>query len=181
MSKVEASAYLPTIATYNVRSLFPKVGNIRTDILERGITLGFFSEIWERSENKKHKFEIEKLLESHGLKYISNPRIRGLGGAAIIANQEYFKLEKIEITIPHNLEVVWGLLTSKSEIAKYKKMIVCSFYSPPKTKKIQKLVDHLITTLHMLATKHPQAPILMGSDKNSMHIRGGAKNAKVGF
>ena len=171
MSKVEASAYLPTIATYNVRSLFPKVGNIRTDILERGITLGFFSEIWERSENKKHKFEIEKLLESHGLKYISTPRPRGWGGAAIIANQEYFKLEKIEITIPHNLEVVWGLLTSKSEIAKYKKMIVCSFYSPPKTKKNQKLVDHLVTTLHMLATKHPQAPILMGSDKNSMDIR----------
>ena len=139
--------------------------------MERGITLGFFSEIWERSENKKHKFEIEKLLESHGLKYISTPRPRGWGGAAIIANQEYFKLEKIEITIPHNLEVVWGLLTSKSEIAKYKKMIVCSFYSPPKTKKNQKLVDHLVTTLHMLATKHPQAPILMGSDKNSMDIR----------
>ena len=171
MDKVAASAYLPTIASYNVRSLFPKLGNIITDILERGITLGFFSEIWERSENKKHKSEIENMLESHGLKYISTPRPRGWGGAAIIANQEYFKLEKIDISIPHNLEVVWGLLSSKSDAAKFKKMIVCSFYSPPKSKKNKKLADHLVTTLHMLATKHPQAPILMGSDKNSMDIR----------
>ena len=63
-------------------------------MLERAISLGFFSEIWQQSENKKHKFEIENMMESEGLKYISTPRPRGWGGAAIIANQEYFKLEK---------------------------------------------------------------------------------------
>ena len=67
MNKVATVGCLPTIATYNVRSLFPKVGNIRTDMLEHGITLEFFSEIWEGSENKKYKFEIENLLECHGL------------------------------------------------------------------------------------------------------------------
>ena len=105
-TRYEAAAHLPTIATYNVRSFFPKARNISTDILERNITLGFFSEIWEQLENKKHKNEIESLLENQGLKYISTPRPRGWGGAAIIANQEYFKLEKLNILIPHNLEIV---------------------------------------------------------------------------
>ena len=86
-----------------MRSLFPKVGNVTTDILERGITVGFFSEIWEKSENKAHKLKIETMMEMEGLKYISTPRPRGWGGAAIIANQKYFKLEKIDITIPHSL------------------------------------------------------------------------------
>ena len=93
-----------------------------------------------------------------------------MGGAAIIANQEYFKLAKVKITIPHSLEVVWGLLLSKSENAKFKKF-VCSFYSPPRSKKNQKLTDHLVTTLHMLASKYPDAPIIMGSDKNSLDIK----------
>ena len=75
------------------------------------------------------------MLESEGLKYISTVRPRGWGGAALIVNQQKFYLEKLNIVIPHNLEVVWGLLRSKSEDAKYKKILLCSFYSPPKSRK----------------------------------------------
>ena len=100
-----------------------------TDILERGISVGFFGEIWEKSENKSHKEAIENMMESKGLRYISTPRPSGWGGAAIIANQENFNLEKLDICIPHNLEVVWGLLRSKSDDAKFKKIILCSFYT----------------------------------------------------
>ena len=53
----------------------------------------------------------------------------------------------------------------------FKKIIVCSYYSPPRSKKNQKLTDHLITTLHMLATKHPDSPIIIGADKNNMDIK----------
>ena len=137
-NRVAAAVHLPSIASYNVRSFFPKVRNIRTDILERGITLGFFSEIWEQSENKKHKFLIESMLETDGLKYISTPRPKGWGGAAIVANQRNFKLEKLDVAIPHNLEVVWGLLSSKSGNARFRKILVCSFYSPPRSKKNKK-------------------------------------------
>ena len=169
--KISAAAHLPTVATYNMRSLFPKVGNVTTDILERGITVGFFSEIWEKSENKAHKLKIETMMEMEGLKYISTPRPRGWGGAAIIANQEKFNLEKLNICIPHNLEVVWGLLKSKSEDAKFKNIILCSYYSPPRSRKNQKLTDHLVTTLHMLSAQYPDAPIIMGADKNTMDIK----------
>ena len=152
LDNIFTALHLLAIATYNMRSIFPKIGNVKTDILERGISCAFFSEIWEKSEKKNHKFEIENMLESEGLKYISTVRPRGWRGAAIIVNQQKFILEKLNILIPHNLEVVWGLLKCKAEDAKFKKMLVCSFYSPPRTKKNQKLTDHLVSTLHMLST-----------------------------
>ena len=86
LDKIAAAVHLPTVATYNMRSLFPKIGNVTADILERGISVGFFGEIWEKSENKAHKQAIETMMESEGLKYISTPRPSGWGGAAIIAN-----------------------------------------------------------------------------------------------
>ena len=111
------------------------------------------------------------MLETEGLKYISTARPRGWGGAAIIVNQEQFHLEKLDVLIPHNLEVVWGMIRCKAKDAKFKQILVCSFYSPPRTRKNQKLTDHLVTTLHMLSTKYPDAPIIMGADKNSMDIK----------
>ena len=54
------------------------------------------------------------MLESEGLRYISTARPSGWGGAAIIVNQEKFSLKKLNIFIPHNLEVVWGLMRCKN-------------------------------------------------------------------
>ena len=128
--KITSAVHLPAIATYNMRSLFPKLGNVKINLLERGISLGFFCEIWQKAENKKHALEIENMLESEGLKYISTPRPRGWGGAAIIVNQEKFVLEKLNVVIPHNLEVVWGLVKTEAEDAKFKRILVCSFLTP---------------------------------------------------
>ena len=90
--KIIAAVDLPAIASYNMRSIFPKLGQLKIDLIERDISLGFFCEIWQKAENKNHAYEIEKMLESEGLQYISTPRPRGWGGAAIIVNQERFKL-----------------------------------------------------------------------------------------
>ena len=111
------------------------------------------------------------MLEMNGLKYISTIRPTGWGGAAILVNQERFALEKLNISVPHNLEVIWGLLKVKADNAYYKKIIVCSFYSPPKSRKNSKLCDHLVTTLHMLRTEYPDCPMILGADKNDMDIR----------
>ena len=87
----------------------------------------------------------------HGYKYISTPRPpskRG-GGAAIVASLEKFSLEKLEVLIPHNLEVCWGLLRPRTnEQTEISEIIVASFYSPPKSKKKVKLLDHLLSTVH---------------------------------
>jgi hypothetical protein len=68
--KITAALNLPIVATYNVRSLFPKIGNFKTDkLLERNISVSFVSEIWERSDKKEPN--------SKGVSY---------GGAALIVN-----------------------------------------------------------------------------------------------
>ena len=94
--KITAALDLPAIATYNMRSIWPKLGNVKIDLIERHISLGFFCEIWQKSENRSHEQEIEKMLASEGLKYISTPRPRGWGGAAIIVNQEKIFIGKIK-------------------------------------------------------------------------------------
>ena len=168
--KITSALHMPVVATYNMRSIFPKLGNLKKDILERDIQAAFCCEIWEKSESKQHQFEIEKMLESEGLKYISTPRPTGWGGAAIIVNQEKFWLEKMNIHIPHNLEVIWGLLKPKDVTATFKKILLCSFYSPPNSRKNSKLTDHIVTTLQMLSTQYPDSPMILGADRNSMDI-----------
>ena len=161
---------MPVVATYNCRSIFPKLGNLKKDIFERKIQVAFCCEIWEKTENKQRQSEIEKMLEKDGLKYISTPRPTGWGGAAIIVNQENFTLEKPNITIPDKLEISWGIIKAKDETARFKKIILCSFYSPPRSRKNAKLNDHIVTTLQMLSTQYPGSPIILGGDRNGMDI-----------
>ena len=68
--KISAALSLPTVATYNLRSFFPKAGNLTTDMLERNIELGFLVEIWENSTKAEHRLEIERMLKMSGLQYI---------------------------------------------------------------------------------------------------------------
>ena len=51
-----------------------------------------------------------------------------------------------------------------------KEIIVASFYSPPRSTKKSKLLDHILTTLHMLLTKYPSAGLIIGGDKNDLSI-----------
>ena len=163
---------LPVVASYNCRSLFPKVNHFKTDMFERQIDCAFLSEVWEQSENKQHSSEIEKMLQMEGYKYISTSRPtnkRG-GGVALVVNLEKYSVERLDVFTPNNLEVVWGLLKPKATSAVIKKIIVCTFYSPPKTRKNTKLADYLVGTLQMLSCKYPNCAIIMGSDRNRMDI-----------
>ena len=48
----------------------------------------------------------------------------------------------------------------------FKKIILCSFYSPPSRRTNSKMADHLVSTLHMLTAKYPGSGIILGADKN---------------
>ena len=111
-----------------------------------------------------------------GLQYISTsrpPNAKGVsyGGAAIVVNVNKFSVEKLKVTIPGNLEVVWGLLRPKNPSTKFKKIIICSFYSPPNKKKNSKMADHIVSTLQMLYSKYPDCGVILGADKNEMDIK----------
>ena len=171
--KLLKTSNLPIIAVSNLRSLMPKVRNFSQDVLERQIGCGLLSEIWQKSNKKKHNYEIERMLHMKGLNYISTPRVstkRG-GGAAIVAPVDKYTLNKLDVLIPHNLEICWGLMRPKdianSEIREY---ILASFYSPPKSRKKSKLVDHIITTVQILLTRYPEAGLIIGGDRNDLDI-----------
>ena len=43
IDKIAAALNLPTVATYNLRSMIPKINSLKIDILERAVDLGFSS------------------------------------------------------------------------------------------------------------------------------------------
>ena len=172
-NKMAAVAHhLPVVTVSNVRSLFPKIRNIRTDMLEREVDVNLCCEIFEKADNKKQREEIEKMLEIDGFKYFSTPRPRGKrgGGAGIIVSTKKFKVEKLEIQIPHKLEIVWALAKPKHTDAHFQNIVLCSFYSPPRSKLRDKLKDHIVGTLQILTTKYGECAIFCGGDKNRMDI-----------
>ena len=162
---------LPALAAYNMRSLFPKVKNLCLDINEREIGIACLSEIWEKSESVEHQLKTEEMLEMNSLEYISNPR-RGKrgGGTAIIANTKYCTVEKIHISPPQPLEVTWALVKPLSQTAKFKNIIVASFYAPPRTRKSAELLEHLTCNTQLLLLKYPNAGIVIAGDRNNVTI-----------
>ena len=102
--------------------------------------------------------------------YISTPRPgakRG-GGAAIASRTSRFSVSKLNIAIPKPLEIVWALLRPTVPTGEIRKIILCSFYSPPNSRKNRLLVDHISMTYNGLKIQHPQAAILISGDKNSL-------------
>ena len=108
-----------------------------------------------------------------GITYISTPRPgakRG-GGAAIAFNPERFSVSKLNIHIPKPLEIVWALMRPVEPIGDIRKIILCSFYSPPNSRKNNLLVDHISVTYNSLKIQHPNAATLISGDKNSLDER----------
>ena len=51
-----------------MRSFFPKCDNFARDMEERESDISFLTEVWGKSEKKKHQFKLEELLEMRGIK-----------------------------------------------------------------------------------------------------------------
>ena len=161
---------LPTLLVYNMRSIWGKLNNVCEDMSERDCDILFLSEVWEQSENRKHQFKIEEMLEMKGIKYFSTPRpgAKTGGGAALAINPNKFNVSKLNISIPKPLEIVWGILRPVDPTGEIRKIILCSFYSPPNSRKNNALIDHISVTYNSLKMQHPDAGTLICGDKNSL-------------
>ena len=171
-NKVLQARSLPKLSLYNMRSLMPKCSSFGADMEDRLCSLSFLTEVWERSESKKHMQKIEELFELKGLKYISTPRSgtkRG-GGAAIVVNTDTFSLSRLNVPKPQCLEVVWGLLRPLEITGRITKIIVCCFYCPPRSTRKSLLVDHLTFTLQSLLNTFSDAGIMISGDRNDLGI-----------
>ena len=171
-NRVLNACSLPKFASYNMRSLMPKIDNVAKDMEDRMCGIIFLTEIWEKSKSKRHQYKIEELFEMKGIKYISTARVdRVGGGAAIAANSELFSLDKLEnIVVPKNLEIVWGILKPVEANGKFSRIITACFYSPPKSKKKSLLIDHITLTLQRLKTIYPKAGVIISGDRNDLKL-----------
>ena len=162
---------LPILSAYNMRSIWSKLDGLALDMEERDCDLAILSEVWEKKENIKHQNRIEELFEMKNTKYFSTarPGAKRGGGAAIAFRGNKFNLSKLNIAIPKPLEVVWGILRPNDIIGGISKIIICSFYSPPASRKKKALIDHITTTMNGLKTTHPKAGIIIAGDKNDLN------------
>ena len=162
----------PRVTLYNVRSAWSKWSSISEDIDMRDTDVCFLTEVWEKSENKRHQAAIESMLELQGVKYVSTPRpgVRRGGGTALACKEERFHISKLNIQIPRPLEACFALVKPKNPTGKTNKFICCSFYAPPKSKFNNKLAEFLAATLGTLRTQHPGARVILGGDINNMKL-----------
>ena len=158
--RVNMSSELPVIAVANARSFLPKLKSTVEKFQNEGLSILLIYEIWEKTGKKNLYFQarMEEMLQMDGLKYIScgsRPSGKRGGGEAILIDTRKYSIENLDINIPHNLEVQWAIVRPKelSQNSKFKEYIVCSFYSPPASKKNKKLLDHLISTTHTLLAR----------------------------
>ena len=164
---------LPIVMSYNMRSIWGKLKSFSIDVKERGGEVIFLSEIWGKSESKKHKKRLEELLEMENIQYISTPRpgVKRGGGAAIAINSDKFSVTKLNIMIAKPLEIVWSLLRPLPYSGVTRKVILCSSYSPPNSRKNLQLIDHIAFTYNALKIQHPDVAILISGDKNNLDER----------
>ena len=115
------------------------------------------------------------MLELDGLKYLpcgSRPSGKRGGGVAILIDSTKLNIEKLQVNVPNNLEVLWTIVRPKElhQGSKFKEYIVCSLYSPPASRKNRKMLDHLISTTHALMARFPTAAVFLGGDINSLPL-----------
>ena len=171
-NKLLLAAKLPTIFLTNHRSFFPKFNNFVDLMKTLDLTLGLRSEVWQVKENKSHQDKIEEALEPEGIQYISNPRPeRKGGGVAISLLPGEFTLTKLDVLVPKNIEVVWGIVRPVKPTVEFKGIIVCSFYCAPNSKTKTQLTEHIAINHGQLKAIYKNCFFLAGGDKNELNIK----------
>ena len=137
-NRVNASGSFPVIAVINCRSLQPKLRSLVEKFQNKEYSITILCEIWEKTgkKNKYFQSKVEETLELDGLKYLScgsRPSGKRGGGVAILVDSTKLNIEKLQIHVPNNLEVLWTIVRPKelNQGSKFKEYIVFSFYSPP--------------------------------------------------
>ena len=164
---------LPTLSSYNMRAARAKLRSLAEDIEMRDCQLSFLCEIWEKSDCKNFQGKVEEILEMSNIQYLSNPRQgnRKGGGVGIAHAGAGFQVTKLNVKVEKPLEVVWALYRNLTKGGKMRKIILISFYSPPRFgKKNQTLVEHIFTNLNQLRTTHPGAGVIMAGDVNNLKV-----------
>ena len=172
-NKILQATKLPKLLNLNPRSIYNKVEEFKSFVLEEEIDLVCLSESWERPDQS-----LEEIIDIENYKVIANVHQRhGMGGRpAVIVNKNKYVAEDLTntlINIPWGVEVVWALLTPKEidSTSKVQKIAVASIYSRTGSKKKSLLLDHIAQVYGLLSAKYERGLhwILCG-DTNDLKI-----------
>ena len=124
---------------------------------------------WERK-----RINLDALLASNHFKSISYARPnRPGGGCAIIYNEERFKVTRLDVDIPDEVEAAYALLVPIKNDAsvKVKRIVVGSFYVSPKSRHKSAIIEHIIETIHLVRARFDnEVNFILGGDFNRLNI-----------
>ena len=127
-NKVIEASQLPKIVICNPRSVYNKITQLKTFILEEDVDIMCLSETWERVEQP-----LASVLGLDGYEIISNPfcRTNRGGRPAIIINSSKFNVQNLsqtEIPTEWKTECVWAMVSLKNTTnsSRIKKIIIAT-------------------------------------------------------
>ena len=179
-NKIVQALNLPKVLNLNPRSIYNKVEEFCTFVVEEEIDLVCMSESHERwyltQNNSKQTLTDIIQIDDHIV--ISNPSQRtGKGGrpAIIVDNKKYIvhNLTQSEIIIPWGVEIVWAVLTPlKTTLdSNIQKIIVGSLYCKPNSRKKTALLDHIAEVYQQMSTKYSRGlHWIIAGDYNDLKI-----------
>ena len=122
----------------------------------------------KRKQNSPKKKE--EALEIEGVQYISYPcPERKGGGAAISLLAGDFSLTRLDIIVPKNLKIVWGIVSPKVSTQDFKGILVCSFYSAPYNRRKTQRIQHIAINEELKA-RYKDFYFLAGGHKNYLNL-----------
>ena len=117
--KNDLSTNLFNIVQFNVRSLLPKIEEVRNVFLNMYVHVICINETWLDSSVSDNEINID------GFTVFRKDRTRHGGGVAVFVRRELLPILKSDLDIP-GLEAIWIEVNVKSE-----QFLICSLYRPP--------------------------------------------------
>ena len=161
---------LPKVLVLNPRSVYNKLLQLKTFIVEHDIDVICLSESWERED-----LPLDKVLHIENYDVISNPHCRkGVGGRpAVIVNTSKFLVENMTQTvvkIPWSLELVICVITPRTvtNSSEIKRICVISYYMKPGVKRKKLFYDTISDIFHTLSASSHHLPLRHPSSLSSI-------------
>ena len=180
-NKIVQALHLPKIANLNPRSVYNKLEEFCTFVIEEEIDIVFMSESHERwyPTQAGTSQTLNDIIHIDNHIVISNPSQRvGKGGrpALIVDNTKYLvqNLTQSEIVIPWGVEIVWAVLTPLNTTldSNIQKIVVGSLYCKPNSRKKTALLDHIAEVFQIMSAKYQKGlHWIIAGDYNELKIQ----------
>ncbi|XP_071498215.1 uncharacterized protein [Diadema antillarum] len=153
----------PTFLLANSRSLNNKFDEFSAYVRTYDIDVTAVTETWFRSDLP------DITLENYDVFVKSRSHRRG-GGEALYAKQSLNSQPVSDIIVPDELEVVWLKVCPERLPRSVSIIVVAAIYHPPNAPTADSLIDHLLESMDLISSKHPNAGFILLGDFNELDI-----------